>query len=81
MMKTAVFSLALLVTHSGPVLADSCGEELAKIDSAISGATLAPDVKAQLQDMRNQAAELCSSGNAEEGLDVLSEATAILGGQ
>ena len=29
--------------------------------------------------MRNQAAQLCSAGNEEEGVDVLAEAGALLG--
>ena len=41
-MKTAALSLLLLATLLGPVLADSCGEELKKIDAALQSADLSP---------------------------------------
>ncbi len=78
-MKTAALSLFLLATLSGPVLADSCGEDLRKLDAALQSDAVAPDLKAQAQDMRQQAEQLCAAGNEEEGADVLAEAAALLG--
>lgn len=39
---------------------------------------LAPDERAQVQDMRAQASQLCKAGNEQEGLDVTAEAKAML---
>lgn len=39
---------------------------------------LAADERAQLEDMREQAMKLCGAGNVQEGLDVASEAKAML---
>ena len=36
------------------------------------------DSRAQLEDMRNQAVQLCGAGNEAEGLDVTAEAKAML---
>lgn len=78
-MKTAALSLFLLATVSGAALADSCEDNLRKLDAALQSEAVAPDVKAQAQDMRQQAEQLCAAGNEEEGTDVLAEAAALLG--
>jgi hypothetical protein len=51
---------------------------VAKIDNALATMELSPDERAQLEDMRNQAVQLCGAGNETEGLDVTSEAKAML---
>lgn len=72
--------LAVLLTGSfaGQALAGQCEVDIAKIDKALDGMELAPDERAQVQDMRAQAAQLCNAGNEQEGLDVTAEAKAML---
>jgi hypothetical protein len=78
-MKAAASALALLIALAAPAAAGSCADELKKIDAALASEQIAPDVKAQVQDMRNQAEQLCSAQNQDEGMDILQEAAAILG--
>lgn len=78
-MKPVIIALGLLLAVSGTAWAGPCEDELAKLDEALKSSEIAPDVKAQAQDMRKQAADLCSAGNEAEGLDVLTEAEALLG--
>lgn len=76
-----LFTIALLAGFAAtavPALADSCQDDVAKIDSAIASGTLDSDVKAQAEDMRNQAVQLCGAGNTEEGLAVTAEAKVLL---
>lgn len=80
-MKSAAAALALLILAAAPAAASSCADELKAFDAALAQAQLQPDVKAQLQDMRTQAANLCSAGNEEEANDVLSEASSLLTSQ
>ena len=69
------FLCALLASAAG---AGQCDQDVAKIDKALTGMELSPDERAQLEDMRNQAVQLCGAGNIAEGLDVTSEAKAML---
>lgn len=78
-MKPQIIALGLLLAVSGTAWAGPCDDELGKVDEALTSSEIAPDVKTQAQDMRNQAAELCKAGNEAEGLDVLNEAEALLG--
>ena len=39
---------------------------------------VAVDIRTQVEDMRNQAVQLCGAGNEQEGIDILSEAKAML---
>jgi hypothetical protein len=70
-----VLGLALL---AAPAQAGQCQDDVAKIDRALSTMELSPDERAQLEDMRNQAVQLCGAGNETEGLDVTAEAKAML---
>lgn len=70
-----VLGLALL---AAPAKAGQCQDDVAKIDRALSTMELPPDERAQLEDMRNQAVQLCGAGNETEGLDVTAEAKAML---
>ena len=79
-MKALFLALALTCALSGAALAGGCDEDLKKLDTALQSPALTPEVKAQAQDMRNQAQKLCEAGNVEEGADVLSEAMALVGG-
>ena len=79
-MKAAALGLALFAL-SLPAYAGPCDEDIKAVDAALARTDLSPDVKAQLQDMRNQAEKLCEAGNEEEAADVLAEASSILEGQ
>ncbi len=76
--KAATLALFLAGSLSGQALAGQCEVDIAKIDKALDGMELAPDERAQVQDMRAQAAQLCKAGNQQEGLDVTAEAKAML---
>ncbi len=76
--KTAALALFLAASFAGQALAGQCEVDIAKIDTALDGMELAPDERAQVQDMRAQAAQLCKAGNEQEGLDVTAEAKAML---
>jgi hypothetical protein len=78
-MRAAIIALGLTFAAAGTAWAGPCAEELGKVDEALKSPDVAPDVKAQAQDMRNQAADLCSAGNESEAIDVLAEAQALLG--
>ena len=78
-MKAIALALATLLALAAPAAAGSCDEGLRKLDAALQSTDIEPDVKAQAQDMRNQAAQLCAAGNEAEGADVLAEAASLLG--
>jgi hypothetical protein len=71
----AIFAVAVLV---GPALADQCQEDVTKIDEALKAEALDADVRAQAEDMRSQAVQLCGAGNVDEGVAVTSEVLALL---
>ncbi len=70
----AVFTLAL----AAPALADACQDDVAKIDNALKTQELDADKRAQAEDMRSQAVQLCGAGNTEEGLAMTAEAKVLL---
>jgi len=76
-LRPAILAFGFLALAS-PALADRCAEEIAKIEKALSVQDLSPDIRAQLEDMKKQAEQLCAAGNQQEGLDVTSEAKAML---
>ena len=76
-MKNLALASALLAILAGPAFA-GCADGLKELDGALTAADIAPDMKAQLQDMRTQAEKLCSAGNDEEAADVIAEAEAML---
>jgi len=78
MIKLISLATALAAAMGGVALAGQCEDDIAKIDGALATMELAPDERAQLEDMREQALKLCSAGNVQEGLDVASEAKAML---
>ena len=80
-MKFPALGLVLALAAITPANAGQCEQDVAKIDKALASTELAPDVRAQLEDMRNQAVQLCGAGNEAEGLDVTSEALSIVGNQ
>lgn len=77
-MKLILAAITMLAI-AGPALADQCQDDIAVIDEALATEELGPEERAQLEDMRNQAVQLCGAGNIQEGLDVTGEAKAMLG--
>jgi hypothetical protein len=71
----ASFALAVL---AGPAFADQCQDDVTKIDEALKAESVDADVRAQAEDMRSQAVQLCGAGNLDEGVAVTSEALALL---
>ena len=58
--------------------ADECQDDVAKIDAALLQDGVDADIKAQAEDMRSQAVQLCGAGNLEEGLSMTAEAKVLL---
>ena len=79
-MKHLLLATALMTLLAGPGFA-GCAEGLQQLDGALKAPGLAPDVVSQLQDMRQQAEKLCSSGNDQEAADVIAEALAAVAAQ
>ena len=77
-MKTMIYAAAILAALSTGSFAGQCQEDIEKIDAALATQDLTKDQRAQLDDMRNQAVQLCGAGNEDEGLDVTAEAKAML---
>lgn len=78
-MNRLLLAAAFAVLSVAPALAEAdCKADIDKIDAALATQELTPDEKAELEDMRNQAVQLCGAGNLSEGLDVTSEAKARL---
>jgi hypothetical protein len=77
-MKRLFAATAIYLLAAVPVNAGQCQDDIAKIDEALATRELPPDERSQIEDMRNQAVQLCGAGNEQEGLDVTAEAKAIL---
>jgi hypothetical protein len=75
-----IISAVLLFCIAMPTmaLAGPCEDDLAKIDKALTTAQITPEQRSQIEDMRNQAVQLCGAGNEQEGIDVLADAKAML---
>ena len=73
----ALFSLALAT----PALAQdtTCQDDIGKIDNALKTKEIDADKRAQAEDMRSQAVQLCGAGNTEEGQAIAAEAKVLLG--
>jgi hypothetical protein len=77
-MKRLCVLTVLIIVSAEIAAADTCDSELATLDAQIAASQLNAEQKAQLADMRSQAASLCAAGNDSEGLDVITEARAML---
>jgi hypothetical protein len=77
-MRKFLVATLILIGMSGTVYADECQDNVAKIDNALAGSDIDADVRAQLEDMRSQAVQLCGAGNIEEGTAVTAEALALI---
>jgi hypothetical protein len=78
MIRTFLISTAMIAGLSASAFADACQDDVAKIDTALSNQELDADKKAQVEDMRSQAVQLCGAGNLDEGLAVTAEVKALL---
>ena len=67
-----------LAMLSGAAYAGQCEDDIAKIEAALASMELSGDERAQLEDMKEQAQQLCAQGHETEGLDVTGEAKAML---
>ncbi len=79
-MKSLFLALAVVAFFTGSALA-GCADDLQQLDAVMKAPEIAPDLASQLQDMRQQAEKLCSSGNEQEAADVIAEALAALATQ
>jgi len=77
-MKTMIYAAVVLSALSTAAFAGQCQDDIEKIDAALASEELDADSRAQIEDMRNQAVQLCGAGNEAEGLDVTAEAKAML---
>ena len=71
------FAIAIAIVPA-TANAGQCQDDLKQVDAALKNGGISPGQKAEVRDMRNQAADLCKAGNEQEGLDVLTEAKAML---
>ncbi|WP_447593874.1 hypothetical protein [Aquipseudomonas campi] len=74
------FALLLVLTlFSGSLWAMHCPQEMARIDSLLQSDPPAdPEVKAEVERLRNEGEQLHKSGNHEESVKVLEEALNLL---
>lgn len=74
------FALLLVLTlFSGSLWAMHCPQEMARIDSLLQSDPPAdPEVKAEVERLRNEGEQLHNSGNHEESVKVLEEALNLL---
>jgi len=77
-MKWLIAALCGMVMIAGSAHAGQCEDDIAKIEKALASIELSNDERAQLEDMKDQAQQLCAEGHETEGLDVTGEAKAML---
>jgi len=77
-MKWLTAALCGMVMISAQAHAGQCEDDIAKIEKALASIELSSDERAQLEDMKDQAQQLCAEGHETEGLDVTGEAKAML---
>ena len=78
MIKTFILAAALVSAVSVSAYAGQCQDDIRKIDAAVNAAKLDADKKAEVNDLREQAVQLCGAGNEKEGLDVTAQAKQVL---
>mgnify|MGYP007072816472 CR=1 FL=1 len=79
MIRHCLFAASVIFSLTAPALADSCQDDIAKIDNALKTQEIDADKRAQAEDMQSQAVQLCGAGNTEEGQAVATEAKVLLG--
>ena len=78
MIKTLSYAAAFSMVFGAQAFAGQCQDDIAKIDAALTSVKLDADQKTQVNDLREQAVQLCGAGNEQEGLDVTAQAKQIL---
>ena len=78
MIRHSLFAAAFTLAFAAPALADACQDDISKIDAALQTQEVDADKRAQAEDMRSQAVQLCGAGNTEEGLAMTAEAKVLL---
>jgi hypothetical protein len=77
-MRLALLAIAWLAATTVPAFANECEDDVKKIEAALASQDIPSEERAQLEDMKKQAAQLCAAGNTQESLDVSAEAKAML---
>lgn len=77
-MRLALLAIAVFAATAIPAFANQCEDEVRKVEAALASKEISGDERAQLEDMKQQAAALCAAGNTQESLDVSAEAKAML---
>ena len=78
-MKRLALAMVLAALATTSAWAGQCQDDIAKIDSALAAdGKLNPEQRQQVEDLRNQAVQLCGAGNEDEGLDSTAQAKVIL---
>jgi hypothetical protein len=77
-MRLTFLVFALLAATAVPAFSGQCEDEVKKIEAALAAKDISGDERAQLEDMKRQAEQLCAAGNTQESLDVSAEAKAML---
>lgn len=78
MIRHSLLITTLALAFATPAFSDACQDDIAKIDKALEAQELDADKRAQAEDMRSQAVQLCGAGNKDEGLAVTAEAKVLL---
>ena len=74
----AIAAAFAIATFPAAAVAGQCQDDIKQVDEALERGDIPSGQKAEVEDMRNQAASLCKAGNEQEGLDMLTEAKAML---
>jgi hypothetical protein len=78
MIRNTLIAAATVLSFSTAAFAGDCQDDIAKIDAALTTKEVDADMRAQAEDMRSQAVQLCGAGNEEEGLAMTAEAKVLL---
>ena len=78
-MKKLLTALAVTLLMTGSAFANACPTHVKKIDAALATTTVAADVKAQAQALRDEGETLHAAGSNAESMAKLAEAEALLG--
>lgn len=78
MIRKTFIAAACMLSFSCAAFAGACQDDIAKIDKALDTQQVDADMRAQAEDMRSQAVQLCGAGNETEGLAMTAEAKVLL---
>ena len=78
MFKKTLVAAAAFAFIAGPAFAFHCPADMAKIDAAMTTATLDDAAKAKVTELRAQGEELHKAGKHQESVDTLGKAMKLL---